>query len=681
MDKSIRMDKVTMGVCYYPEHWDEGLWESDLTRMLANGLRVIRIAEFAWSKFEPVEGSFTFEFFDRFMEVVSGTGMKVVFCTPTATPPAWAAHNYPEILNARKDGTLFRHGHRRHYNYNSPKYQELTRTIVKKLAEHYGRHPSIVGWQIDNEMNCEVDEFYSESDSISFRKFLRDKYETLEALNQAWGTVFWNQTYTDWEQVFVPRPNPGGEGNPHQQLDYIRFISDSACRFAKIQADIIREHIPENVYITTNGIFANVDNHRQTRENLDFMMFDSYPNFAYCPTEIPGDMGTLNDRLWSRFLTEVRSISPNFGIMEQQSGPNGWTFRMEAPSPKPGQMTLWTMQSIAHGADFISYFRWRTCTVGTEIYWHGILDYDSRDNRRLKEVGEIAKKTEALGEVAGSRYQASFAIVREYDNVWDARYDAWHRRVESASTAGWFHAAQLTHTPMDYLYIVEDTTIEALKRYPLLVYPHATILTERTADMLKKYVADGGTLVMGCRTGYKNENGHCVMLPKPGLVSGLCGTDVTDFSFIGPKDAAVTAGWDGERIEVPVFNDILKPVGGGEVAAVYDSDYYKGKAALIKNKYGKGTAYYFGGAFNEAAAGMFLRKLGAAEPFADLITLPEECELAVREKNGARYAFVLNFAHRDAEITLRRRMTDLFGGSEKEGRLLLGKYETRVFKI
>lgn len=681
MEKSIKLDRITMGVCYYPEHWDESLWEDDLRRMLAHGLRVVRIAEFAWNKFEPEEGQFTFEFFDRFLQLAQKTGMRVIFCTPTATPPAWAAHRYPEILNARKDGVLLRHGLRRHYNYNSSKYRALTREIVERLAAHYGSHPSIVGWQIDNEINCGVNEFYSESDHAAFRAFLLRKYKTLDALNEAWGTVFWNQTYTGWDQVFAPREMPGEEGNPHQRLDYIRFISDSACEYVKLQADILRRYLPEDVYITTNGIFGNVDNHRQTQENLDFMMYDSYPNFAYALGEDPRHSTSLNDRKWSRHLSAVRSISPNFGIMEQQSGPGGWTFRMEAPAPKPGQLTLWTLQSVAHGADYVSYFRWRTCTVGTEIYWHGILDYDNLPNRRLEEVGQVAKKLDAIGALAGSRYKAAFALLRDYDNEWDAQYDAWHRRVQTQSENGWFNAAQLTHTPMDYVYLTPDTTVQTLSEYPLLVYPHATILTPRTAALLKDYVAQGGTLLVGCRTGYKDENGHCVMLPKPGLLAELCGAQVADCTFVGPNDDPCAAIWGGKKLDAPVFHDILRPVGDGKVEAVYDGDYYRGEPALISNRCGKGTAYYFGAAFSAETAAAFLQAFRIASPFADVIGLPPECELAVREKDGVSYLFVLNFAHHACNVTLRRPMTDLYDGRTKEGEFTLEKYETRVFQI
>ena len=164
---------MMLGTCYYPEHWDPSLWEEDLERMLQAGIRVIRIAEFAWSKVEPREGEYTYEFFDSFLEKVAKTDMKVIFCTPTATPPAWLTDKYPEVLNGTMDGVLFRHGARRHYNYNSPVYQRFAANITERFASHYAPHPSIIGWQIDNELNCEVSEF-PESYGIAFRIELRN---------------------------------------------------------------------------------------------------------------------------------------------------------------------------------------------------------------------------------------------------------------------------------------------------------------------------------------------------------------------------------------------------------------------------------------------------------------------------------------------------------------------------
>lgn len=682
MKKILDGNKMVLGTCYYPEHWPENMWEEDLKRMTETGIEVIRIAEFAWSKVEPTEGHFTYEFFDHFLKAVEKTDIKVIFCTPTATPPAWLTNKYPEVLNAAIDGVLYGHGARRHYNYNSPKYKELSAIITEKFAAHYGPHPSIIGWQIDNELNCEKDVFYSESDTIAFRAFLKKKYKCLDGLNDAWGTTFWNQTYTDWNEIFVPKPTVSHSTNPHQVLDYTRFISDSACSFAKMQADIIRKYIKPDDFVTTNGLFGNLDNHRMDRESLDFLTYDSYPNFAYTLGGYGQEKARLRDRMWSRNLSEVRSVSPVFGIMEQQSGANGWNTGMEAPSPRPGQLTLWTMQSIAHGADYISYFRWRTCTMGTEIYWHGILDYSSRENRRIKEVREVHKKLQRMEEVAGAQYMSQVGIIKDYDNIWDAGLDVWHKRVDEASLLALFEAAQLTHTPIDYVYLTEEMTEEKLGQYAVLFYPHATIMTKERAELLQKYVEAGGTLVFGCRSGYKDLTGKCVMDKLPGLLSALTGTDIPEYSFIAPDAGPIKIDWDGTILEASVFTDLLAAANDeAKVVATYNSQYYTGEGALVCNPLGKGKAYYYGTAFNVDSAKVFLEKLGVSSPFKDIIEAPQTCEIAVREKENRKFLFILNYMKEPADIILKREGLNLYTGEKIAGSISLPSYGTLVVEM
>lgn len=678
MSQKRYFNEIKIGTCYYPEHWDEKLWTEDLQRMLAVGIKTVRVAEFAWTIFEPSEGRYSFDFFDRFLNVALENQMKVIFCTPTATPPAWLTQKYPEVLNCDIDGHPYEHGCRRHYNYNSPKYQELSAKITEQLAKHYRQHPAIVGWQIDNEINCELDVFYSESDDIAFREYVRDKYGSLDELNRAWGTVFWNQTYTEWQQVHIPRRVVHDSVNPHRVLDYIRFISESACRFVNMQSEILRQYIRPEVYITTNGMFGHMNNHKMTKDSLDIYMYDSYPNMANM-LSVPSVTDDLKDRKWSRHLARVRSISPIFGIMEQQSGAGGWNTRMEAPSPKPGQITLWAMQSIAHGADYVSFFRWRTSIMGTEIYWHGILDYSGRDNWRLAEIGDIYKKTQTIGAVAGGIYQAKFAVLEDYDNLFDSDVDCWHRRIMKASEKGIFNAAQKTHTPMDYIYFYEGMTAEALLCYPIVFYPHGVILTDEISALLTDYVAAGGILVLGCRTGYKDITGKCVMDKLPGKLQTLSGADVVDYTLIGNGEYPKVL-WQGKEMPASIFNDVLEPLDDAVVEGVYEGNYYAGEAGLIRRSYGKGQVYYFGGVFDETAATIFLENLDIANPHGDVLELPECCELAVRENEQGKFFFVLNYSADAVQVKIKKKMTDLYTGEIIEGDVDLKAYGTMVLK-
>ena len=681
-EQGFKFDKISLGVCYYPEHWERNLWREDLQRMKKVGIETVRIAEFAWSIFEPEEGTFSYDLFDAFLDVAKQEGIKVIFGTPTATPPAWLTDKYPEVLNCRKDGVPFHHGMRRHYNYNSEIYQRLSARIVHKIGERYAKHPCIIGWQIDNELNCEVNEFYSDSDTLAFRNFLKDKYKTLDSLNEAWGTVFWNQTYSDWEQVYVPRTSIHDSFNPHTVLDFTRFISESAIRFCKMQSEILRGYVKPGDFITTNGLFGNLDNHKMTDTCLDIYTYDSYPNFAYGMIEDPRNCRTLNDRKWSRNLAEVRSVCQHFGIMEQQSGANGWNTRMDGPAPKPGQMMLWAMQSIMHGADFVSFFRWRTATKGTEMYWHGILDYDNCDNRKLAEAKEIYQRIRAITEITGADYEAPLGLIRDYDNIFDAQLDIWHGRIAGTSEMEIFVAAQLNHVPMDYVYILEDTEVADLQKYKVLIYPHAEILTEKTCVVLKEYVNGGGCLIIGARTGQKDINGQCVMKRMPGLLRSITQTAVKEFTLVGPDDGTVTMNWNGKQVETGVFNDILEPTGANaRVLAYYDANYYAGEAAIIETKVGAGKVIHFGGTFTRDNVKEFLAFTNVLEPFASLVTAPEDCEVAIRRKGDKEYLFILNYIKEFREITLHQDMLDMDLKETVRGKILLKPYETKVYRV
>ncbi|WP_058301993.1 beta-galactosidase [Gorillibacterium timonense] len=691
-----------LGVCYYPEHWPESMWDDDFSRMKELGFSIVRMAEFAWAIFEPEEGVFDFSLFDRALDSAHRHGLQVILGTPTATPPAWLTQTYPESLNVTLEGVTLQHGMRQHTNHTSPIFLELCARITLKLAEHYKDHPALAGWQLDNELNCEMAVFYSESDHQAFRLWLQKKYETLDRLNEAWGTVFWSQTYSDWSQVHLSRPTASPkQPNPHLALDEKRFISDSTIAFAKRQADIIREICPHH-WITTNGLFGHLDSHRLTDELLDFFSYDSYPQFSSIFYD-EKEEAPLYDRNWSLTLTAVRSISSNFGVMEQQSGPGGWVNRMDMPSPRPGQMRLWTYQSIAHGADMVLYFRWRTATVGNEIYWHGINDYHNKPNRRVREAGQIGGELARIGDfIAGTRNQASIALVRDYDNEWDGEYDVWHGPFSWQSGKAWFKAMQRRHIPNDILYLRESNELADLLAYKILIYPHPAILREETAALLEEYVRAGGTLIFGCRTGYKDERGHCYMLPFPGTAASLTGISVDDFTRIKGTRKPVDMRWhptvpdangaskpslaEGQAEDVAAiltradeFNEILQ-VEADEVTveAVYASDYYAGKPAVTRRRVGLGEVWYFGAVFNPESAGHLLDRLHAESPTEEWLRLPAAVELTLRSGNSGTYAFVLNFGDEPAAITVLTPKVDLLSGSTIHGEYKLAPYDVLI---
>lgn len=675
--KRMSIDHLTLGVCYYPEHWDKGMWRDDLRRMHEYGIEVVRIAEFAWNKFEPTEGIFTFDFFDEFMDIACEEGLKIIFCTPSATPPMWMCEKYPEILNADIDGNRIYPGLRRHSNLNSDKFRFFVERITEKIAEHYSKYDNIVAWQIDNEINCNEiysgeNMYYSESDHNAFRIWLQNRFGTLDKLNSSIGADFWNQTYTDWNEVHLPRrTNAGTHSNPHIELLQKRFVSDTVISFIKLQADIIRKYT--KVPITTNGIFTHIDYHQLTDEVLDFITYDNYPNFAFEITRDPSRGNGMNDRNSSYNLATIRSISPVFGIMEQESGPTGWGYSLIKPAPKPGQQRLWVLQTVAHGADFVCHYRWRTCRFGTEIYWHGLNDYSNKPNRRTAELQETYTALNKIQGVCGNECYAEAAVLRDYENEWDGDNDLWHAKVRNISHDGWFCAFQKSHIPFDFLFVNDATDISELMKYKLVVYPHPAILTKKCAELLKAYAEQGGTVIFGCRTGYKDKGGICYDMPLPGYAADICGAEVEEYTFLSPYDEPQYVNMGGKRISAPCFNDIISVTDGEEIG-VFENNYYAGKTAVAVKNVGKGKVYYFGGAFNEDAAKAFIELVQIKSPVD--WNIPESVELTIR----GDYAFLLNYDSNSVSFPCDK-LYDELSGTEFNKIAEIGGYDALVIKL
>jgi beta-galactosidase len=348
-------------------------------------------------------------------------------------------------------------------------------------------------------------------------------------------------------------------------------------------------------------------------------------------------------------------------------------------------MRLWTYQSIAHGADMVLYFRWRTATMGTEIYWHGINDYDNRPNRRVAEAAQVGRELAQIGRrIVGAHTRAHVAIVSDYENEWDGELDIWHGPYTRQSVQAWFAALQYAHIPVDALYLRSSTTTDDLARYDVLIYPHPAIMTDATAALISAYVERGGTIVFGCRTGYKDATGQCPMRPLPGPVAELCGVTVEDWTRIEPSDPAPTLRWrDADRpmVRAEAFNDILHVTAPrAEVLATYAGGYYAGSPALTRNRVGQGSAYYYGAVFNLDAASELIRQLGLASPVGDWLELPRAVELCIRERaeTSERLIFLLNYSDADQTITLHRTATDLLTEQPLHGQVTLAPFDVRI---
>jgi len=388
---------MKLGVCYYPEQWPADRWPIDARMMREAGLSIVRIGEFAWAMMEPVKGHFTWEWLDQVIETLAGEGLQIVLGTPTAAPPAWLVHADPEVLPVDAQGRRRHFGSRRHCCANSPAYRQHTERIVAAMAARYASHLAVIGWQIDNEFGChDTARCYCPNCARAFRQWLKVRYHTLDAVNEAWGAVFWSQTYSDWDEIEPPILTIA-EANPSQVLDYYRFSSDSWLEYQQLQIDILRSAIsqssaedsPQQQFVTTNlmGIFPDLD-YRALANPLDLVTWDSYPTRSadmqserlYPLDEVGStpahsyDVGDPAITGFSHDLTRGLKRAP-FWVMEQQCGYiNNSLFNTGVRS---GAVRLWTWHALASGASAVVYFRWRATLYAQEQYHSGLLNQDS----------------------------------------------------------------------------------------------------------------------------------------------------------------------------------------------------------------------------------------------------------------------------------------------------------------
>ena len=393
-----------LGVCYYPEHWPQSQWAEDARRMAAMGIRYVRIGEFAWSLIEPQRHHYVWEWLDQAIETLAAAGLRVVLGTPTATPPKWLVDEHPDILAVDRDGRPRRFGSRRHYCFSSPTYRRECARIVTALAERYGQDEAVVGWQLDNEYGChDTTRSYSTAARQGFRAYLTNRYERIEALNEAWGTNFWSQTYRHWDEIDLPNLTVT-EANPSHWMDFLRFASAEVAAFSAVQVEVLRRLSPGR-FITHNFMaFFNDFDPNQVMADLDLASWDSYPlGFL----EVYGDVVGADEserRRWAR--TGHPDIVPfnhdlyrsagrgRWWIMEQQPGPVNW-----APwnaIPAPGMIRLWGWEALAHGAEVVSYFRWRQAPMAQEQMHAGLLRPDSQLSPGGEEVTRLGQELAAL---------------------------------------------------------------------------------------------------------------------------------------------------------------------------------------------------------------------------------------------------------------------------------------------
>lgn len=544
-------DHFKLGVCYYPEHWLRSEWEKDARLMKQVGLKQVRMGEFAWSRFEPQPNKYDWSWFDEAIEVLSKHDLEIALCTPTATPPRWLIEEHPEILPVAESGQVRQFGARRHYCFSSRVYRRECAKIVEAMAHRYGNHPSVTMWQTDNEYGHHgTDQSYSSDAIIEFQHWLENRYENVETLNCAWGTVFWSQEYSCFSQILPPM-NTVTEANPSQALDWRRFCSDQICSFNWQQAEIIRKLSPGR-QITHNfiGDFTSFD-HQNLCRSLDIASWDSYP-IGFLSE---GDKSRSEKNRWLRFGDPdfagfnhdvFRACAPKWAVMEQQPGPVNWAKYNAAPAP--GMVRVWTWEAFAHGAHFVSFFRWRQVPFAQEQMHAGLLAVDGQLQPVLDEIGQFSRECQNVSPLENE--PADIAILLDYPSLWQSEIQKQGNYSGPLMTVRQVYSAcRQNGLNVDFIFSNSD-----FDDYKLIILPSTTIIDEQFALRLAK---SNATVLATPLTGARTIHGHLPINSPPGLLADAFGVQVRQLETLAPhlqtlivcEGREFAAGMWRERIE------------------------------------------------------------------------------------------------------------------------------------
>ena len=622
----------TLGVCYYPEHWPESVWQDDARRMASVGITIVRVGEFAWSRLEPSRGRYEFDWLERAINVLHEAGLKVILGTPTATPPKWLVDEMPDMLPIDVHGHALGFGSRRHCCFSHEGYQRECVRIVTELAKRFGEHDAIVGWQIDNEYAChDTARSWSEPALVGFRQWLKEKYQNIDRLNYAWGNVFWSMEYPDFDSVELPGLTPS-EHNPAHRMDFFRYSSAQIALFNRRQVEVIRSLSPgRDVIHNFMGRTLSFD-HFDVGRDLDVSSWDCYP------------LGFLEDRLeatdaWrKRYLRTgdpdlqafhhdlYRATSGGrWWVMELQPGPVNWAGYN--PAPREGMVRLWSWESFAHGAEVVSYFRWRQAPFAQEQMHAGLLRPDSSVTEGCTAAQAVA--LELAGLDLPPTGQSPVAIVFDYESSW-----AWETQPQGRDfdyfrlVFEFYRSVRSRGLSVDIL----PPDVADLSGYSMVFVPGLFAWNETLISAIEQFE---GIVLAGPRSGSKTPAFSIPDTLPPNLPTSIIDVTVSHVESLPdycPVGVSQLAG------DVRFWREILMPGAGCEVLASSDDD----EPLLVK----QGGFHYLGGWPDAAVLGQIVDLLAEK---CDLPTqsLPE----GVRIRRDDNVTYVFNYGDTDADLS------------------------------
>jgi beta-galactosidase len=665
--RTSKMKTFLFGCPYYPEHWSDDDRKNDAKLMSKANVNVVRMAEFAWDRMEPKQDVFDFSIFDKAIDVLGKQDIDAILCTPTATPPRWLTEKHEDWMRVDSRDRRMVHGSRQQCCTNNPGFRAESQRITRVMAEHYAGNSHVIGWQTDNEMFCHMSECYCDTCKKAFQDWCKKKYGDIKSLNAAWGTQFWSQTYLDFHQIPLPYiPERPTFPNPGHLLDYFRFLSDGIIQFQHQQVEILRQVNPK-WFITHNGVFGHID-YWKFAKDLDLMGVDIYPGFTPKHPE-----HSYQPSLWQE---TARAASGTHIIPEQQGGAGGQRTYLHE-TPRPGQMRLWTFQSIAHGADGLLHFRWRTCRFGAEIYWNGILDHDNIPRRRYQEFSQEGSELRRIGKhILGTALQVKAAILLETEQE-DAHTTMNLGLPSPGDQRGLIYGNLLhRHLPAGLVY-----TQDMFDGLSVLFIPSFVLMDETLTTKLETFTRNGGIVVATARTATRNRKNQVIAQTPPGLLSNLFGMTVEEFGKLNsPALEMVTAKG---KIPAGSAYEVIK-LKTAKALAHWNSYADNGPhaaprtPAITMNRFGKGKAIYIGTYLSNDNVSALLDIILGESTLVPFASADPYVEITCRHAFDRRIHFVLNHYPLPKKVTGLPKGTDLLAGKECKGTISLDPYGVAI---
>ncbi len=645
--------RIAYGADYNPEQWSREVWKEDLELMRQAGVSLVSLAIFAWSELEPSSGDYRFEWLDDVMDGLDGAGIKANLSNATASPPPWFSATFPETLPVLADGTRVWPGARQGFCPSSPIYREHALRLTRMIAERYREHPALAMWHVSNEIGNHNILCYCDVSAAAFRTWLETRYRDLDQLNEAWGTSFWGQRYSDWQQILPPR-QAASFGNPTHDLDFRRFSSDACLSIYRAERDVLRSVTPD-VAVTTNL----TPNHREFdywswAPDLDVIAVDHYLKAA--------DPDAHVELAFTADVARGLAGGEPWMLMEHSTSAVNWQPRNVAK--QPGEMTRNSLQHVARGADAVMFFQWRASRFGAEKYHSAMVPHAGTETKVWREVVQLGEVLDRLAEVAGTTLQAEVAFLFDWQSGWaldtpshpsiDVEYrDQVHSLYRSLWNAG---------VTVDVVAPGAD-----LSGYGLVVVPSLYITNTGTARSIDEFVAAGGAVIVTYMSGVVDDNLHVFSGAFPGAFRDVLGVRVEEFFPLREGETATLD--DGSRASV--WSELLH-LEGAEAIASYVDGPLPGTPAVTVNEYGEGRAWYLATRLEQGTVDNLvqdvLRTLKIRPPI-PMITAPAGVEATRRTGSAGSYLFLINHGVETAHLMAKGR--ELITGRDVAGTLAL----------